>query len=718
MTRTLKLIVMMGGLAATSTIAMIGVVMHLIQGVSSGANALDEAKTRQAVSAMVAGLIDQATGLMTDNAKWDDAVDHSYGEANQQWLFDTWGYSSADQNYDASFVIDEAGKTVAAFAKGEIAETTVDAYLGPAFKALAATLPQDGKTFAVAAAIQQTAKGFAVVSVAPILPYTEGKVIPGSRPRLLAFAKTLTPEVVAGLGERLIVKNLQIVPALDGEPSHVPIAANGAAPAGYFVWTPDRPGDVARSSIQGPAILVLAGMFACMVLFVVMSSRLSMRLEGSERQAWLVAHRDVLTGLPNRQAVMEILSAKLAAQRESASGNIVVMLADLDGFKEVNDTYGHHIGDDLIRALAAGFQVIAEGFDATLSRLGGDEFALILAGENAEQRAAGFADAALRFLAQPFNLDGRIARVGMSVGIAAAGSQAVDAAELMRRADVAMYAAKEHGKNRTRVYETAMDIERDGRIVMAERLTQALADGRIEVFYQPVFDARSRTITGVEALARWRQADGNSVPPDRFIRVAEEFGLIDRLGNQVLAIACQTAAAWPAIRLSVNISPAQFRNPDFVDTVLKIVHASGLARDRLELEVTEGYLIEHQDRAKPILEKLRAHGIHVALDDFGSGYSSIGYLRQYHFDRLKIDKSLIRGMMTDASARSIIQATAVLAQSMDMAVTAEGVEAEEEASLLRLAGCDSLQGFHLARPQPAEAITALLAAPQEEAAVA
>jgi EAL domain-containing protein (putative c-di-GMP-specific phosphodiesterase class I) len=228
------------------------------------------------------------------------------------------------------------------------------------------------------------------------------------------------------------------------------------------------------------------------------------------------------------------------------------------------------------------------------------------------------------------------------------------------------------------------------------------------VLYQPIMDARTRNMTGVEALARWTLPDGRSVAADDFIPVAEESGLINRLGMQILRKACDAASRWDGIRLSVNLSPVQFRSPTLVQDILTVLDETGFPAQRLELEVTEGYLIEHKERAKPLIETLHAAGIQIALDDFGTGYSSIGYLRQYAFDRLKIDKSLVRGLATDTAAQCIVQAIAILAQSLSLKVTAEGVESEDEANLLRIAGCCSLQGYHFGRPQAAESITASL----------
>lgn len=452
------------------------------------------------------------------------------------------------------------------------------------------------------------------------------------------------------------------------------------------------------------------------ILFSAMveTSRMSLKLQDSEREAWNTANTDALTSLPNRHATLGLLQTKIADLKLGKTRELAVLLADLDGFKEVNDTYGHQIGDHLLQVVGEGFAVVASRFDASLSRLGGDEFAFVIAGEGLQQRSRDMSDALLAFLSEPMSIEGRIARVGASIGIVVVSDGRVEGSDLLRRADVAMYAAKQLGKNQHCFYVPELDAARGKRIAMAQSMRDALAARAIQVAYQPLVDASTRRITGVEALARWQAPDGQWIAPDTFIEVAEEFGLIDELGRQVLSIACRAAVGWDDVTLSVNISPVQFKNPQFVETLVGIVDQVGLPRHRLELEITEGYLIEDSERAKSVIDKLHGLGFCVSLDDFGTGYSSIGYLRKFNFDKLKIDKSIVNGIIDDNSARSIITASASLARSMSMTVTAEGVEAEEEVNLLRLAGCDTLQGYHFGRPQAAQSISDLLAGQHQE----
>jgi diguanylate cyclase (GGDEF)-like protein len=451
----------------------------------------------------------------------------------------------------------------------------------------------------------------------------------------------------------------------------------------------------------------VCGMILAIFLFVVIvdsgRSEAHARLVSANVRNRDLAERDELTGLYNRRALRDLLGGLMSEESQRAA----VIFTDLDGFKDVNDTYGHHVGDRLIQAMAAGLKDISERRGATAARLGGDEFAIVVPGPGAAEKAEAIGQAMLDLVAAPISIDGRSAIVGMSLGLALA-EEGSTAAELMRRADVALYAAKNGGRMRICRYRSELDKSRKRRRSIASMLERSLEAAEIEVHYQPIVCSKSHAVTGVEALARWTAATGEVVAPDEFISIAEESGLIDRLGLFVLERACMDSTDWPGIRIAVNLSPVQFRSPTLVEDILDVLARTGVEPGRLELEVTEGFLIEHRERAQPVIAALRRHGVRVVLDDFGSGYSSIGYLRQYEFDRLKIDRSLVTNMVRDEASRSIIQAVAILARSLSLKLTAEGVEDEDTARLLRLAGCDSLQGYCFGRPQSRRNIARLI----------
>jgi diguanylate cyclase (GGDEF)-like protein len=708
MIKTPKFMIVLSSVTALTVVVIAAVLLNLIQSVSTGANKLDLEKSDQAISASIDALFEQAKTLIGDNAHWDEAVENSYGDADKSWLLDTWGTSSSEVNYSTVYILDENLQTVVGFSGGETIAKSASEFLGTTLADLVQVLPVDGINFDTAAKLLKTNEGLAIVSAAPIIPHTVGQPIPSTRARILVFVKSLTPVLIESLGKSLALDNLKLVSKITPFDAFSPLLGSDGKPLAYLSWTPDNPGDKAKAAVQWQAYTAIAAMVAYIVFLTGFSGRLFSRLRKSEIKAWEIANEDALTKLPNRFATTALLEEKFGAEIKGQPVEFTVMLADLDGFKDVNDTFGHQIGDELLQKIAIGMGSIASEYSATVSRLGGDEFAIIVDGEHTKVRAEAICEAALKYLNEPFNLGGRIIKVGFSIGIATSETGVTNGSDLLRFADVAMYSAKSRGKNQFCHYEPKLDTARNERIAMAKDLAEALKARELAVAYQPIVEARSHQIIGVEALARWQQPDGTWAQPDIFISVAEEFGLIDDLGSQILAMACAAIAPLSDLRLSVNISPAQFRNPKFVENCLAIIDTSTLARNRLELEVTEGYLIDHQDLARPIIAELQAAGIQVSLDDFGTGYSSIGYLREYKFNKLKIDKSLIQGMMTDEVVRSVVQVTTTLARSMNMRVTAEGVEHEEEATLLFLAGCDNLQGFHFGRPQSLESIRVLL----------
>jgi diguanylate cyclase (GGDEF)-like protein len=375
----------------------------------------------------------------------------------------------------------------------------------------------------------------------------------------------------------------------------------------------------------------------------------------------------------------------------------------------VNDAYGHEIGDQLLKSAAGGFEFIASG-RGMVSRLGGDEFCLVIAGENAARDSREIARNMRRFLAEPIIFGGRVASVSVSVGIADrhANDIGLDAEEFLRRADTAMYSAKSGGRNAVHIYDPSLDNKREENRRVARELRTHLDANALDVVYQPIVHAGNRSIAGVEALLRWPKNAARNVTPDVFIPVAEEFGMIEEVGYFVLLEACRQATHWPDIFMSVNVSPLQFMNPSFADTVERVLRNTGLDPQRLEIEVTEGLIIDNTDRVAGILERLHRCGVSVALDDFGTGFSSIGQLRRFRFDKLKLDRSMVQDILQQPSALRLVQGTIAMADALGLKVTAEGIEDENQVSVLRLAGCSQFQGYLFSKPVDAWAITGLL----------
>ena len=426
-----------------------------------------------------------------------------------------------------------------------------------------------------------------------------------------------------------------------------------------------------------------------------------------------VAHTDTLTGLANRDRHEENLSTSLA--NAATRGTRVALLAvDLDGFKDVNDTYGHPVGDAVLREVACRLKD-ASGDGTLVARMGGDEFTLVrelAPGEDPAALARDVIEAVSRPILTVF---GEVA-VGASVGIAVSPGDGTHAPLLAKGANVALYEAKKAGKGFACRYDASIDTERRDQRSLAQELRLAVPDGQLVLHFQPIVDAETGRIKLYEALVRWEHPQRGLVPPGRFIPLAEDTGDIVAIGEWVLHAACHAAASWEGdVGVAVNLSPKQFASPDLVDVVANALAASGLSAARLEVEVTEGVLIKDTVETLRILEALKALGVRIALDDFGTGYASLSYLHRFPFDKIKIDQSFVRDMGDDDNSSRIVAMMTDLAEQLGLMTCAEGVETLEQAKRLIAMGCRQLQGYFYGRPE-ADAVAHL--ATEEEAAAA
>ncbi|NBN63403.1 EAL domain-containing protein [Microvirga tunisiensis] len=430
------------------------------------------------------------------------------------------------------------------------------------------------------------------------------------------------------------------------------------------------------------------------------------RKRQEERIAYL-AHHDALTGLPNRVLFRDQIGEALAHCLASGDPSALLYL-DLDQFKTVNDTLGHPIGDRLLVAVAERLRQ-ALGERDHVARLGGDEFAILLAGRTDGHRAAEIADQIIAAIGQPFDIGGQFIFIGVSIGIAIAPADGEDADLLMKHADMALYRAKQDGRNIHRFFEPSMDSAIKARRELEIDLRQALANDEFRLHFQPLFNLQDGQIEGFEALLRWPHPRHGNVSPAEFIPVAEETGLISAIGTWVLRHACQEAARWPKdTRVAVNVSPVQFRTRTLVLDVIAALGASGLSPNRLEIEITEGVLLHDTDATLSILADLQRLGVRIAMDDFGTGYSSLSYLRKFRFDKVKIDRAFIQDIHKGQDKLAVVRAVTGLCTSLGIATTAEGVESEEQLLALKAEGCTQAQGFYTGRPMPAEQALALL----------
>ena len=428
----------------------------------------------------------------------------------------------------------------------------------------------------------------------------------------------------------------------------------------------------------------------------------------SEEQIAHLAHYDPLTDLPNRVLFREQLEAALKTVRPGEQ--LAVMYIDIDEFKSVNDALGHSIGDELLKTVARRLRGCLKEADVA-ARLGGDEFAVIQTGVKRPSDTTRLVAKIYRAIRQSCECEGHLIATDASIGIALAAA-GTNLDQLLKNADLAMYAAKSAGRRTYRFFEPDMDARVKARHMLETDLRQAIADGGLEVYYQPCVSLGDDSITGCEALLRWRHPERGMISPAEFIPIAEETGLINQIGEWVLTTACTEAATWPdGIKIAVNVSPVQFRSGTLALKIVAALAASGLPASRLELEITEAVLIRDDEAALAILHQLRGIGVRIALDDFGTGYSSLSYLQRFPFDKIKIDRCFVNDIEQPDGSSCIVQAVVNIAAARHITTTAEGVETRPQRELLRALGCCEMQGYLFSQAKPAAAIRLMLRSP-------
>lgn len=440
----------------------------------------------------------------------------------------------------------------------------------------------------------------------------------------------------------------------------------------------------------------------------------------TEARIEFLAHHDPLTGLPNRVLVREHFHLA-AAFADRAETKAALLFLDLDNFKAINDTLGHTAGDALLKEIARRLQGCVRNTD-TISRQGGDEFLIVLSDALYDDAITAVTEKILAQMARTFILDAHELSASFSIGIAVYPDDGLDFETLLRKADTAMYHAKKQGRNTYSFHTEKMNFHAAEHVRLHNQLAQGLAKGEFFLHYQPQFDLASGRVIGVEALLRWSNPQLDVVPPEHFIPVAEDTGLIVPIGEWVLSEACRQAAGWraaglPGLVLAVNLSAVQFRRGDLVASVSRALAGSGLPPALLELELTESILIQDTEKVLDIVRRLKLLGVKLSIDDFGTGYSSLSYLKRFNVDRLKIDRSFIHDIATDPGDAAMVRAIIQMARGLNLKTIAEGVEDGRQAEFLRWEGCDEAQGYHFVRPMPAEAFTRYLAGRSEDPSV-
>ncbi len=549
----------------------------------------------------------------------------------------------------------------------------------------------------------------AVVAALTILPNVDKTLLKPGPAYVLLSVNFIDEDYLKEMGRSLLLADLSFgrTPMNKSDIITVPLETDEGLVAGQVGWRTERPG---RSLITVILPLVAIGFLAVAAAAHLMLQRLrntSTHLALEEKRSRHAAKHDALSGLPNRAHFAEHLATALAGLDQSGSKlHAIVAYLDVDRFKDVNDTMGHSAGDDLIREVATRLRAHVRSGDV-IARYGGDEFAILWMSADPDAPAL-LASRIARALLSPIELEGQPIAVTASVGIAIAPLHGRSVDEVMRHADIALYEAKNAGRNRSIVFSADMAEQVEQRRAIEVDLTAAISNDELTVAYQPIISCDTGAIVGVEALARWSHAKRGQISPGVFIPIAEQAGLMPVLGERILARTMRDWHAWPDLEVSINLSPLQFRQSDIVAILDSMVTQYQIDPSRFVLEITEGVLMDAGARTRAALEGIRKLGFRMALDDFGTGYSSLAYLCNFQFDKIKIDRSFVSGLAKSASFRTIVQSVVSLGNGLGMKIVAEGVEMASEAQSMTAYGCSEMQGYYFAKPMPREALEVFL----------
>jgi len=670
-------------------------------------------QTRTMVMGGVDAMHTRVQGLANDYSWWEEAYE-AYERGDKAWIDANIGTGIVDtQIADFLAILSPQGELKYGWWTPESAPSP-EAIMTPALveriQELIRTAPIENN--AARSAYIETPAGILLFAVSRIAPFSRIETTdPASLP-VLVMGFYLSTQRLSELGSTFLMSDLR----LDREGAEDAEGAESDFPEirdiygkviGRLVWTPPTPGFAVLRNVVAP---IAGGLLVfCLIAMwtVLRARRLALSQALSEHQAVTAARTDSLTGLTNRFGFNELSDSREFGQA-CANGEAAIIYLDVNGFKSVNDSIGHQGGDELVGLLAERLSMILPP-DARFARVGGDEFAVALTGRTAPATVAGVASAMVHSLDQPFGVAGFQFQVTAAVGYAVADGKEVTPSELLRRADLAMYQAKNAAERDAVPYHSGLETGALHRKRLGIALRGAVEADEFSVVYQPIVRASDLAVVSVEALVRWDSKEFGRVSPADFIPVAEETGAIHEIGKFVFQRACQDMIEWPGLKMSINVSPAQLRDPSFANDLGAIARRHDVVPNRFKLELTEGLLVRNPTIAKRKLARLKSMGFGLSLDDFGTGFSSIGYLRQFPFDWLKIDKSFIAELGTNPTANALIQSMIALGDAMDIAVVAEGIETVEQLQLLRLLQCEYVQGFHLAKPLTAAEVTALLA---------
>ncbi|WP_126174402.1 putative bifunctional diguanylate cyclase/phosphodiesterase [Altericroceibacterium xinjiangense] len=646
---------------------------------------------------------------------WDDAVNEVRRERlDLDWLDQNVGiWMHGYYGHDAAFVLDPANRPIYSMIEGarrtpqdfaSMADEMIPlvADLRELQQAADTDLPEGQLTPGVTDILMVNAHP-SVVSVKPIVSDTGEIEQPLGKEFVHISVRRLDGSFIEAVRGDYGIEDARFVHTAALRPGETaqPLRSRAGDIIGYIAWRPFQPGQTVFMRLA-PVFMSAAALMAS-ILFLLMRrvARRTRELNESNAAVEHLAFHDVLTGLPNRALFEDRLTHALAVLRRTAERPVALLFLDLDRFKMVNDTLGHAAGDELIREFARRLSSTIRASD-TAARLGGDEFAIIQTDISSADDIEDLCKRIVKSASEPFLISGSRVHIGVSIGVALAGKDGLDAEELARCADIALYEVKAQGRGHYVLFNPVMDEPIRARQHAEKDLRAALDAGdQLSLVYQPTYSAADGSVAGVEALLRWQHPESGNVPPAVFIPMAEEIGLIEPLGDWVLAQACRDARAWPIPTISINVSPVQLRNPLFARRTMSIIQDAGIDPGRLELEVTETAVMEQAGQCALNLRMLREFGIRVALDDFGTGYSSFSHFNALEVDRVKIDRTFVARIDDQGGGSAIIQAIVKLAHASGFRITAEGVETDDQKTFLERIGCDDLQGFLLDYPMNA-----------------
>ena len=647
---------------------------------------------------------------------WDEAMDRLDNRFDAAWAHENIRTLTTSPTFSQVLVVDHDDRPIyAADSAADVVlkEVTVSRATREALAEVRAAeaRPLPPISVAVRATRVSLVGGAPMVIIASLVRSDTGvhKPLHGRAPVLVAEAR-VDVALRKAFAERFLLKDLRTETVRAGADVHGASVDLGSTADGRVVrlsWTPKRPGLelLSRSSpFLMIAALIVLGSAATLVAH---ARRTAARLVRSQEEARRLALHDPLTGLANRL----LLGDRLGHARETLRrrpGRVAVLCLDLDRFKEVNDSYGHEAGDELIQEVGRRLQSVCRGED-TVARLGGDEFAVVQEGSAGAMGAAALAERVVEALSGTVQLKAGPAVLSCSVGVAVTPDPDLDAAEVLRQADLALYRAKERGRGRYCFFEPEMDQALKARKTLERDLREMIAAGGPDVHYQPLVRADA-SVFGMEALARWNDPARGPVAPGAFIKLAEECGLIGQLSAHVGRRAFLDSLRWPELRMAINLSPVQFRQPGFLDRMEALLAETGADPARMDLEITESCLLQDDRVTHDVLAALRRMGFSLALDDFGTGYSSLSYLHRYPVQKLKLDRVFTARLGAAPEARAVVSAVVGMARALDLQVLAEGVETREQFDMLCELGCREFQGYLFARPQDAATVDRWLAA--------